>query len=211
MSKMKAPRRSPGGSSRSRAARGRSRLVSPQPPMRRPGTGDTKPRRGMKLRTVSILTMLFALLCLAAFAAGRPPVIAAGSSSVAEKEPGMFKGLRTATYQVKDLAKATAWYAHVLGVQPYFDQPFYVGFNVGGYELGLVPGEREDRARPPAGIAYWGVEDAVAAYQRLIALGATPQEPVQDVGGGIFVGSVHDPFGNVLGVIQNPNFKAKEN
>lgn len=123
----------------------------------------------------------------------------------------MFLGLRTATYQVKDIAKAKAWYANVLGIKPYFDQPFYVGFNVGGYELGLVPAQEAEPKRPAAGIAYWGVADANAAYKRLLELGATPQEPIQDVGEGILIGAVYDPFGNVLGVIQNPNFKAREN
>jgi Glyoxalase/Bleomycin resistance protein/Dioxygenase superfamily len=51
----------------------------------------------------------------------------------------MFLGLRTVVYQAQDLGKATEWYGKVLGSQPYFDQPFYAGFNVGGYELGLVP------------------------------------------------------------------------
>lgn len=119
----------------------------------------------------------------------------------------MFLGLRTVVYQVQDLGKAAAWYGKVLGSQPYFDQPFYAGFNVGGYELGLVPEGDAGLKRAPAGLAYWGVADAQASYQRLLELGATPNEPVQDVGEGILVGSVHDPFGNVLGVIQNPNFK----
>ncbi|HUA00405.1 MAG TPA: VOC family protein [Candidatus Aquilonibacter sp.] len=119
----------------------------------------------------------------------------------------MFLGLRTAIYQVQDLAKATKWYSNVLGLQPYFDQPFYVGFNVGGYELGLVPEPAAAPKRGAAGLAYWGVADARTAYQKLVDLGATPNEPLQDVGEGIVVGSVHDPFGNVLGVIQNPNFK----
>ncbi len=122
----------------------------------------------------------------------------------------MFLGLRTAAYQVKDLDKAKAWYSNVLGMQPYFDQPFYVGFNVGGYELGLVPDAKCAPERQPAGIAYWGVEDAQAAYKRLIELGATLQDPIQDVGDGILIGAVHDPFGNTLGIIQNPNFKIKE-
>ncbi|MFY9690097.1 MAG: VOC family protein [Candidatus Acidiferrales bacterium] len=119
----------------------------------------------------------------------------------------MFLGLRTVVYQVQDLEKATQWYNNVLGSQPYFDQPFYAGFNVGGYELGLVPTPEAGLKRAAAGLAYWGVADARAAYQKLVELGATPNEPVQDVGEGILVGSVHDPFGNVLGVIQNPNFK----
>lgn len=119
----------------------------------------------------------------------------------------MFHGLRTAIYQVDDLAKAKAWYARVLGVQPYFDQPFYVGFNVGGYELGL-----QDDA--PAGaqvanvVAYWGVGDAQAAFDHLLSCGAAPKAPVQEVGEGIKVATVLDPFGNVFGVIENPHFKA---
>lgn len=53
--------------------------------------------------------------------------------------PPRFLGLRTTIYPVTDLAKAKAWYSAVLGVKPYFDEPFYVGFNVGGFELGLDP------------------------------------------------------------------------
>lgn len=120
----------------------------------------------------------------------------------------MFVGLQTAVYHVADLQKAKAWYESVLGVKPYFDQPFYAGFSVRGYELGLVPDAEAGEKRPSAGTAYWGVQDARAAYERLLALGATPLEPIQDVGEGILVGAVHDPFGNVLGVIQNPHFKA---
>jgi predicted enzyme related to lactoylglutathione lyase len=126
------------------------------------------------------------------------------------REPFMFLGLRTAAYQAKELDKAKAWYSDVLGLQPYFDQPFYVGFNIGGFELGITPEAGAALNRKPAGIAYWGVADAQAAYQRLIELGATGYEPVQDVGEGILIGAVHDPFGNVLGVIQNPNFKIEQ-
>jgi len=166
-----------------------------------------KPARGMKLSTVSGFTLAFALVCLAALMAGRPPVSAAGSDQVAAKEKPMFLGLRTGIYHVKDIAKAKDWYSKVLGIQPYFDQPFYVGYNVGGYELGLIPDEKDNEKKPPSAVAYWGVDDAKAAYQRLLDLGATPQEPVTDVGGGILAGAVYDPFGNVVGVIQNPYFK----
>jgi predicted enzyme related to lactoylglutathione lyase len=122
----------------------------------------------------------------------------------------MFLGLRTAAYQVRDLDKAKAWYGNVLGLQPYFDQPFYVGFNVGGFELGLVPDAHCAPKRAASGIAYWGVEDAQKAYKRLIELGATGHDPIQDVGDGILIGAVIDPFGNTLGVIENPKFKIKE-
>jgi len=116
----------------------------------------------------------------------------------------MLLGLRTVTYAVLDLARAKAWYTEVTGAAPYFDEPFYVGFSVGGFELGLVPAEGP--SEPGGATAYWGVDDADAAYDRLIALGATPHEPIQDVGGGIRIGAVRDPFGNVLGVVLNPHF-----
>jgi predicted enzyme related to lactoylglutathione lyase len=122
----------------------------------------------------------------------------------------MFLGLRTAAYHVSDIEKAKEWYSSILGFGPYFDQPFYVGFNVGGYELGLQPaeGDSTNKADKADGaVAYWGVEDAAAALARLLELGAAPHEGLQDVGEGIKVASVKDPFGNVFGVIENPNFK----
>lgn len=119
----------------------------------------------------------------------------------------MFLGLRTVVYQVQDLERAKGWYGRVLELEPYFDQPFYVGFRVGGYELGLVPKPEAAPQREPSGTAYWGVKDARDAYGKLLDLGATPDELVEDVGEGILIGSVHDPFGNVLGVIENPNFQ----
>src|ERR1700683_3383954 len=97
------------------------------------------------------------------------------------REPLMLQGLRTAAYQVKELDKAKAWYGKVLGLQPYFDQPFYVGFNVGGFELGLVPAEDAKPNRAPAGIAYWGVADAQTAYKRLGELGGSGFAATQDV------------------------------
>lgn len=118
-----------------------------------------------------------------------------------------FLGLRTAKYTARDLGAAKAWYAEVLGMQPYFDEPFYVGFNVGGFELGITPDTAAALQRAEAGVAYWGVTDADGAYARLLKLGATEYEPVQDVGDGIKVGTVRDPFGNLLGVIENPGFR----
>ena len=115
----------------------------------------------------------------------------------------MLLGLRTAKYAAKDLDGAKAWYTKVLGFGPYFDQPFYVGFEVGGYELGIVP----DDEPGDSGIAYWGVKNADEAYKRLLSLGATENEKIQDVGEGIRIGSVRDPYGNVFGIIENPHFK----
>lgn len=113
-------------------------------------------------------------------------------------------GLRTAKYSATELGAAKAWYTEVLGFGPYFDEPFYVGFNVAGYELGIVPDQ--PTAPGDGSVAYWGVDDAAAAYVRLLSLGATAHEAVQDVGEGILIGSVRDPFGNLFGIIQNPHF-----
>lgn len=147
----------------------------------------------MKLAPVILTTLLFG--CPA------PERPAAGPATMTH-----FLGLRTAKYSVRDLPAARAWYSTALGIEPYFDEPFYVGFNVGGYELGLVPDDAAGPARAEAGVAYWGVTDAEQAFARLLSLGAVAQEPVTDVGGGIKVGAVHDPFGNVLGIIENPHF-----
>ena len=119
----------------------------------------------------------------------------------------MFLGLRTAAYYVSDIAKARDWYASILGFGPYFDEPFYVGFNVGGYDLGLQPSEAAVAGKAEGVVAYWGVPDAAAALKHLLDRGAQPHEDVQDVGGGIKVATVKDPFGNLFGVIENPNFK----
>ena len=119
----------------------------------------------------------------------------------------MFQGLRTVVYQTPELERAKAWYSQVLGIEPYFSEPFYVGFNVGGYELGLNPDPEGGLVGLGGAVSYWGVADALAAHERLLALGAAPLSPVRDVGGGIKVAVVKDPFGNALGIIQNPHFK----
>jgi predicted enzyme related to lactoylglutathione lyase len=120
----------------------------------------------------------------------------------------MFLGLRTVIYRVRDLAAAKAWYARAFGIQPYFDEPFYVGFEVGGYELGLHPHEGELTIGNNE-VAYWGVPYIDAAHRHMLDRGATPIEAIQDVGGGIKVAAVNDPFGNVVGLIENPNFRVR--
>jgi predicted enzyme related to lactoylglutathione lyase len=119
----------------------------------------------------------------------------------------MFLGLRTAVYPVSDIVAAKAWYASALGIQPYFDQSCYVGFNVGGYELGLDP-MASAAQQQPAGNAYWGVAQIEPALARLLELGATKVSDIVDVGEEIKVASVRDPFGNLFGLIENPHFKA---
>lgn len=121
----------------------------------------------------------------------------------------MFLGLRTVIYRAPDLAQLKSWYAAILGFGPYFDEPFYVGFNVGGYELGLDPNAGGPGAQGGAGgaTAYWGVQDIERAVSRATSLGARLLSAVQDVGDGIRVATVADPAGNVVGLIQNPHFK----
>lgn len=113
-------------------------------------------------------------------------------------------GVKTVIYHVSDLPRAKEWYARAFGVQPYFDEPFYVGFNIAGFELGLDP---DTSASSPGNsvVAYWGVKDIAAEYERLLALGATKKGEIKDVGEGLMVAEVTDPFGNVLGLIQHPS------
>jgi lactoylglutathione lyase len=118
-----------------------------------------------------------------------------------------FLGLRTVAYKVDDIQKAKAWFAKAFEVEPYFDEPFYVGFNIGGYELGLQPEEKMTTPKTGNVEVYWGVEDIDAVYKMLLKNGATEHEAAQDVGSGIKVASVKDPWGNVIGIIFNPHFK----
>lgn len=128
------------------------------------------------------------------------------------KQPAVkanFLGLRTGIYHTPDLARGKEWYSKILGIEPYFDQPFYVGFNVGGYELGLDP-DPSSKSKGTGVVVYWGVADAEAALERLLSLGATERTAVQEVGEGIRVATVFDPFGNAFGIIENPHFKLAE-
>jgi lactoylglutathione lyase len=117
-----------------------------------------------------------------------------------------FKGLRTTIYTVNDISKAKAWYAKVFGTDPYFDEPFYVGFNIGGFELGLSP-EEEPSAKGEGVKTYWGVDNVQKTYKRLLDNGATKHEEPADVGGEIVVATVKDPWENIVGIIYNPHFK----
>jgi predicted enzyme related to lactoylglutathione lyase len=121
-------------------------------------------------------------------------------------KPSALLGLRTVVYQVSDIERAKEWYRAALGKPPYFDEPFYVGFNVGGFELGLHPAAPGAPTGAGGAVAYWGVENMQTAWERLLALGATSVSAPSDVGGGIQVATLADPFGNALGIIENPHF-----
>ena len=115
-------------------------------------------------------------------------------------------GLRTTIYRVSDLIEAKSWYAKAFNVKPYFDEPFYVGFNIKGYELGLLP-EEGQTAKGENVLSYWGVEDIYKVYQYLLSLGATTHEEPTNVGGELMVATVKDPWNNLIGIIYNPDFK----
>jgi predicted enzyme related to lactoylglutathione lyase len=136
-------------------------------------------------------------------------VIASAQTANSQKEKVMFSGLQTVMIHVDDMQKAKQWYTDVLGVKSYFDEPFYIGFSVHGYELGIHPAQA-DVAKGGSTFVYWGTKDAKAELARLVKLGAKVHQDLQDVGGGILVATVTDPWGNILGVIQNPHFKLQE-
>jgi predicted enzyme related to lactoylglutathione lyase len=116
----------------------------------------------------------------------------------------MFLGLRTVIYPAADLDASKAWFTAVVGHDPYFDQRFYVGYDIGGYELALDP----DASAADGAVTYWGVRDADAALAALLAAGASEHGAVRDVGEGIRVATVREVGGTVLGIIENPHFAA---
>jgi len=115
-------------------------------------------------------------------------------------------GLRTAIYKVGDISRATDWYSKAFRTKPYFEEPFYVGFNIEGYELGLQPEVNPTPEKLESVTALWGVENIHLEFKRLLDLGASVHEKPTNVGGELMVASVKDPWGNVLGLIYNPEF-----
>jgi hypothetical protein len=114
-------------------------------------------------------------------------------------------GLRTVIHPVADLVGAKQWWTDLLGYGPYFDEPFYVGFEVGGYELGLLP----DAEPADGALTYWGTDDVDAAVADAVALGATVHVAANEVGDGIVTATVRSPQGFVVGFIHNPHFRGR--
>jgi len=112
----------------------------------------------------------------------------------------MFGKLRTVIYHVDDLNNARQWYINLTGIQPYFDGPFYVGFDINGCELGLDP-DTNGVVKGNQTIAYWSVSDIYSAVDKCVMAGATIVSPITNVGGTIEVAIIEDPFGNNLGLI----------
>lgn len=119
-------------------------------------------------------------------------------------------GLRTTIYKVADITEAKEWYSKAFETMPYFNESYYVGFNIGGYELGLQPEGTSNTAKSENVITYWGVENIEKEYERLIDLGASENEKPYNVGGEIMTATLKDPFGNIIGLIFNPYFTLAE-
>ncbi|GAA4298711.1 VOC family protein [Actinomadura luteofluorescens] len=111
------------------------------------------------------------------------------------------RGIRTVLHPVSDLTKARAVYTALLGEAPQTDSSHYVGFEVGGQHIGLVPDGGPQGMTSP--VAYWHVPDIEAKLAGLTAAGATVRQAAHDVGAGRLVATVTDPDGNVLGLIQD--------
>ena len=111
------------------------------------------------------------------------------------------QGIKTVLHPVSDLAKAKEVYTALLGVAPTADAPYYVGYDVEGQHIGLVPGGAGQGMTGP--VAYWHVADIEAKLAEVTAAGATVHEAARDVGGGRLVATFTDPDGNVLGLLQD--------
>ena len=118
-------------------------------------------------------------------------------------------GLRTTIYKVSDLLRAKEWYTKVFQIEPYFENEFYVGFNVKGYELGIMKADNELNKTDNV-LSYWGVDNINEKFDFFLKSGALAHEKPVDVGEAILVASVKDPWNNVIGLIYNPLFKLPE-
>jgi predicted enzyme related to lactoylglutathione lyase len=111
----------------------------------------------------------------------------------------MNQGIRTVIYPVKDIAQAKALFSKLLGVAPYADAAYYVGFRVGDQEIGLDPNGHKHGMT-----AYYHVDDIKKGLQMLLDAGAQVQQEIKDVGGGRLIASVRDADGNIIGLIHSP-------
>jgi predicted enzyme related to lactoylglutathione lyase len=114
----------------------------------------------------------------------------------------MNQGIRLFIYPVKDIARAKTLYSKLLGIEPYLDEAYYVGFRVGDQEIGLDPNGHSKGMTAPVG--YWLVDDIKKSLQILLDAGAQAQQEVKDVGGGKLIASAKDADSNIIGLIQSP-------
>jgi predicted enzyme related to lactoylglutathione lyase len=113
----------------------------------------------------------------------------------------MTEGVKTIMYPVMDLAKAKTLYGKLLGVEPYMDEAYYVGFNVDGQDIGLDSHGHSKGMTGPVG--YWHVDDIEKSLNALLDAGAEAHQGVRAVGGGKLLASVKDADSNVIGLLQS--------
>lgn len=102
-------------------------------------------------------------------------------------------------YPAADVTKAKQFFQQLLGVEPYVDSPYYIGYKTGEMEIGLDP------HGPSAGaIPYWDVPDIAASVKALVDAGGTVTKEISDVGYGLLVANVKDPNGSIVGLRQHP-------
>lgn len=111
-------------------------------------------------------------------------------------------GVKTILYPVRDLARAKELFTRLLGVQPAADSPYYIGYDIDGQQIGLVPNGHASQGMTGT-TAYVHVDDIKAGMQAVLDAGGAVQQEVRDVGGGRQVGAVTDAEGNVIGFIQD--------
>lgn len=117
-------------------------------------------------------------------------------------------GLRTHIVRAENIKEVADWYTQVFEQKPYFESKAYIGFEVGGFEFGVFQIFPWQEISSWKNIhIYWGVEDIESEYQRILELGATSYGEPTNVGGDIVTAEVIDPFGNIFGIIYNPEFK----
>ncbi len=118
-------------------------------------------------------------------------------------------GLRSCIFQAEDIKTVADWYKQVLWKDPYFEAECYIGFDAGWFELGIFKREAWYIQQWNNIEVYWWVEDIAWELERLVGLGATKKDDLVDVGWGIVMASVIDPFWNFFGIIYNPKITTK--
>ncbi len=122
-----------------------------------------------------------------------------------------LRGLATVSFYAADVDAAKKWYTELLGIDPYFERPGYAEFRLGDYqhELGIIDSSYAPKgaaASPAGAIVYWHVDNVPVTIEKLIAMGAKENEALRERGGGFVTASVVDPFGNILGIMNNPHY-----
>jgi predicted enzyme related to lactoylglutathione lyase len=110
----------------------------------------------------------------------------------------MNKGVKTIIYPVKDMVQGKTLFGKLLGVEPYADQPYYIGFKIGDQDIGLVPNSPEG-----AMTAFFHVDDIKNSLQILVDAGVEIIQDIKNVGGGRLIASARDKDNNIIGLIQN--------